>query len=47
MPACWNIYIMPKLDHTDRQLRHSALLARELVLLDIDIAAVSEVWFSE
>ena len=34
-------------DSEDRPQRHSALVARELARLDIDIAALSEVRFAE
>ena len=34
-------------DSEDRSQRHSAIVARELARLDIDIAALSEVRFAE
>ncbi|WP_419609853.1 endonuclease/exonuclease/phosphatase family protein, partial [Thiolapillus sp.] len=43
--ACWNIRTMQ--DSEDRPQRRSALVARELARLDIDIAALSEVRFAE
>ena len=43
--ACWNIRTMQ--DSDDRPQRRSAFVARELVRLDIDIAALSEVCFAE
>ncbi|WP_419584748.1 endonuclease/exonuclease/phosphatase family protein, partial [Thiolapillus sp.] len=43
--ACWNVRTMQ--DSEDRPQRRSALVARELARLDIDIAALSEVRFAE
>ena len=43
--ACWNIRSMQ--DSEDRPQRRSALVARELARLDIDIAALSKVRFKE
>ena len=43
--ACWSIRTMQ--DSEDRPQRRSALVARELARLDIDIAAHSEVHFAE
>ena len=43
--ACWNIRTMQ--DSEDRPQRRSALVARELAWLDIDITALSEVRFAE
>ena len=43
--ACWNVRTMQGSE--DRPQRRSALVARELARLDIDIAALSEVRFAE
>ena len=43
--ACWGVRTMQ--DSEDRPQRRSALVARELARLDIDIAAHSEVRFTE
>ena len=43
--ACWNVRTMQ--DSEDRPQRRSALVARELVRLDIHIAALSEARFAE
>ena len=43
--ACWNICTMQ--DSEDRPQRRSALVARELARLNIDIAALTEVRFAE
>ena len=45
--ACWNVHTKLDLDDNDRPQRRSALMARELSRLDIDIAALSEVHFAE
>ena len=45
--ACWNVRTMLDSDDNDRPQRRSALVARELSRLDIDIAALSEVRFAE
>ena len=45
--ACWNVRTMLDSDDNDRPQRCSALVARELSRLDIDIAALSEVRFAE
>ena len=43
--ACWNVRTMQ--DSEDLPQRRSALVARELARLDIDVAALSEVRFAE
>ena len=43
--ACWNVRTMR--DSENRPQRCSALVARELARLDIDIAALTEVRFAE
>ena len=43
--ACWNVRTMQ--DSENRPQRRSALFAKELARLDIDIAALSEVRFAE
>lgn len=45
--ACWNIRTMQDSDDSERPQRRSALVARELAQLDIDIAALSEVRFAD
>ena len=45
--ACWNVRTMQDSENSDRPHRRSALVARELARLDIDIAALSEVRFAE
>lgn len=44
---CWNVHTMLDSDDNNRLQRRSALMARELSRLDIDIAALSEVRFAE
>ena len=44
--ACWNVRTMQDSENCDRPHRRSALVARELSRLDIDIAALSEVRFA-
>ncbi|CAH1266354.1 Hypp3340 [Branchiostoma lanceolatum] len=45
--ACWNVRTMQDREESDRPQRRSALVARELAKLDIDIAAISEVRFAD
>lgn len=45
--ACWNVRTMLDSDDSDRPRRRSALVARELSRLDVDIAALSEVRFAK
>ena len=45
--ACWNIRTMQDSDEADRPQRRSALVARQLARVDIDIAALSEVRLAE
>ena len=45
--ACWNIRTMQDSDDSYHPQRRSALVARELGRLDIDIAALSEVRLAE
>ena len=45
--AGWNVRTMLDSDDNDCPQRRSALVARELSRLDIDIAALSEVHFAE
>ena len=45
--ACWNVSTKLDSDDNDPPQRRSALVIRELSMLDIDIAALSEVRFAE
>lgn len=45
--ACWNIRTMIDSADSTRPERRSALIAHELARLDVDIAALSEIRFSE
>ena len=45
--ACWNVRTMMDSDANERPQRRSALVARELSRLDIDVAALSEVRFAD
>ena len=45
--ACWNVRTMMDSEAAERPHRRSALVAREIARLDIDIAALSEVRFAD
>ena len=45
--ACWNIRTIQDSDEADRPQRRSALVARQLARVDIDIAALREVRLAE
>ena len=47
MLACWNVFTLLDLPNSSRPERRSALMAHELFRLNIDIAALSEVRFSD